>query len=196
MKKFHFLGHSLGAHVAGFAGKEVFRRLGKKIGRITALDAAGPLFEMPVPVDEDTRLSKRDAEFVDCIHTDGGIFGMTKAIGHIDFYPNGGIPRQPGCSTINIADLGTRVILEDSKYYLQIKDALCILFYEKGEVIYSRFVGSIPTIQNLKFFNNCEIEKIKILIFYFFLVLVSFCMFWGAWHECLNLNSNFYSSVL
>lgn len=115
LKKFHILGHSLGAHVAGFAGKEVFRRLGKKIGRVTGLDAAGPLFEMPVPVDEDTRLSKRDAEFVDCVHTDGGIFGMTKAIAHVDFYPNGGVPRQPGCTSFNVGDLTSLDLLDDSE---------------------------------------------------------------------------------
>lgn len=116
LKKFHILGHSLGAHVGGFAGKEVIKRLGKKIGRVTALDAAGPLFEIPIPVGETMRLNKRDADFVDCIHTDGGIFGMTRPIGHVDFYPNGGVPRQPGCGIINIENLSTRILLDDSRY--------------------------------------------------------------------------------
>lgn len=116
LKHIHIIGHSLGAHVAGFAGKEVRKRIKRKVGRITALDAAGPLFEIPIPVDESMRLSKNDAEFVDCIHTDGGIFGMTQAIGHVDFYPNGGVPRQPGCSNINIRNLSTRVIIDDSKF--------------------------------------------------------------------------------
>lgn len=115
-EQIHILGHSLGAHLAGFAGKRVLSRTGSKVRRISALDAAGPLFESPIPVDRNNRLDQSDAEFVDCIHTDGGIFGMVQPIGHADFYPNGGLPRQPGCSTINIRQLSSRVIIDDSKY--------------------------------------------------------------------------------
>lgn len=115
MENFHILGHSLGAHLAGFAGKRVWSRTGRKIGRISALDAAGPLFEIPIPVSRNNRLDRSDAEFVDCIHTDGGIFGMVQPIGHVDFYPNGGVPRQPGCYMLNIAQLSSRVIVDDSK---------------------------------------------------------------------------------
>lgn len=43
------------------------------------------------------RLSYNDAKFVDVIHTDGGIFGYPWALGHADFFPNGGTPLQPGC---------------------------------------------------------------------------------------------------
>ncbi|NXR05764.1 LIPR1 protein, partial [Semnornis frantzii] len=57
----HIIGHSLGAHAAGEAGK---RRPG--IGRITGLDPAQPYFQgTPVEV----RLDKSDADFVDVIHT-------------------------------------------------------------------------------------------------------------------------------
>lgn len=63
------------------------------------MDAAAPLFEHE---DEEVRLDKSDAEFVDGIHTNTqkvavatGI-GMEKEVGHIDFYVNGG-SRQPGC---------------------------------------------------------------------------------------------------
>lgn len=38
-----------------------------------------------------------DAEFVDVVHTDGGVFGFDSPLGHVDFYPNGGMPFQPGC---------------------------------------------------------------------------------------------------
>ncbi|KAM9134287.1 pancreatic triacylglycerol lipase-like [Pangshura tecta] len=93
--KVHFIAHSLGAHAAGETGR---RRSG--LGRITGLDPAQPYFEdTPIEV----RLDKTDAAFVDIIHTDSAPtvpnlgFGMIQAIGHLDFYPNGGI-QMPGCT--------------------------------------------------------------------------------------------------
>ncbi|KAM9324599.1 pancreatic lipase-related protein 2-like [Gastrophryne carolinensis] len=90
----HLIGHSLGAHAAGEAGK---RKSG--IGRITGLDPAEPYFQnTPTEV----RLDLSDAKLVDVIHTDAGPlvpslgFGMSQVIGHLDFFPNGGI-QMPGC---------------------------------------------------------------------------------------------------
>lgn len=47
---------------------------------------------------ETVRLDRTDAEFVDVIHTDSKSIlqlglGMSQAIGHIDFYPNGFVNR-------------------------------------------------------------------------------------------------------
>ncbi|KAL1117634.1 hypothetical protein AAG570_003949 [Ranatra chinensis] len=85
----HIVGHSLGAHLAGIAGL----RANYTIGRITGLDPASPLFSY----DESDRLCERSAAFVDVVHTCGLMLGFFSAIGHVDFYPNGGRPIQPGC---------------------------------------------------------------------------------------------------
>lgn len=93
----HVLGHSLGAHVAGYTGNY----LSGKLGRITGLDPAGPAFETPYLKDADERLDFTDANFVDVIHTCAGSLGILKPIGHADFYPNGGTFRQPGCPVLS-----------------------------------------------------------------------------------------------
>ncbi|KAG9510334.1 Inactive pancreatic lipase-related protein 1 [Fragariocoptes setiger] len=95
---YHLIGHSLGAHIAAYCGDRL-----PGLGRITALDPARPFFEgMPKSV----RLDRDDAKFVDVIHSDftpeNAIllfmsFGMTKPVGHVDFFPNGPQLLQPGC---------------------------------------------------------------------------------------------------
>lgn len=54
-----------------------------------------PLFE--IFPGKDGHLDNTDAEFVDVIHTCGGALGFLDNIGHVDYYPNGGTPMQPGC---------------------------------------------------------------------------------------------------
>ncbi|KAI8486793.1 hypothetical protein Bbelb_355410 [Branchiostoma belcheri] len=63
------------------------------------LDPAEPYFQGTDPI---VRLDPTDAQLVDVIHSDGGFFftslglGMYDPVGHLDFYPNGGI-EMPGC---------------------------------------------------------------------------------------------------
>ncbi|XP_040290635.1 pancreatic triacylglycerol lipase-like [Bufo bufo] len=109
----HLIGHSLGAHAAGEAGKRK-----KGISRISGLDPAEPYFQnTPIEV----RLDPSDATLVDVIHTDSGPlvptlgFGMSQIVGHLDFFPNGGV-HMPGCPqniqipNVNVEDIWSGVV--------------------------------------------------------------------------------------
>ncbi|XP_044155226.1 pancreatic lipase-related protein 2-like [Bufo gargarizans] len=99
------IGHSLGAHAVGEAGKRL-----QGIPLIIVLDAARPGFE-----DESAEVSidRTDADTVIAIHTDAAPLGlgMKKLIGHRDFFPNGG-ERQTGCDGSQIMDLDKATSLE------------------------------------------------------------------------------------
>ncbi|XP_054710965.1 pancreatic lipase-related protein 2-like [Uloborus diversus] len=110
----HIIGHSLGGHVAGYAGERI-----PNLGRITGLDPAGPLFQSG---DKQVRLDETDANFVDIIHSDGGEnvvdgLGLGDPIGHIDFYPNGG-RRQPGCSYTSESNSTVGAVVNITTKYL------------------------------------------------------------------------------
>ncbi|CBY41148.1 unnamed protein product, partial [Oikopleura dioica] len=95
----HITGHSLGGQLMGFLAQR-FQAVtgGKRIGRFTPLDAAGPIFdECPA----EARVDETDANYVDFIHTDSGrlpALSMAANVGDADFYVNDG-RHQPGCPT-------------------------------------------------------------------------------------------------
>lgn len=123
LDKFHFIGHSLGAHISGYsvsqANKLEQKLLPTKARRITALDPAGPCFsnsgnsgdsisqslgskndELPTKFPQHiSKLSLDDASFVVALHTDANRFGSGDNVGHVDVYVNGGSD-QPSCSSI------------------------------------------------------------------------------------------------
>ncbi|XP_035212907.1 pancreatic triacylglycerol lipase-like isoform X2 [Stegodyphus dumicola] len=92
-EKFHIVGHSLGAQIAGYIGQRIPR-----LGRITALDPAGPGF---LDLPSVAALDPSDALLVDVIHSNPGRIiidglGNPKDVGHVNFWPGGGRPR--GCA--------------------------------------------------------------------------------------------------
>jgi len=97
-EKIHVIGHSLGAHVAGFMAKKVQEMGLGVLERVTGLDPAEPFFDIAGPKE---RIDKSDAKFVDIVHTNSGMLwngclSIKKSIGHVDIYPAGG-SHQPGC---------------------------------------------------------------------------------------------------
>ncbi|KAI9584802.1 phospholipase A1-like [Glossina fuscipes] len=90
LEDLEIIGHSLGAHVAGFAGKNI---CSGQPHAIVGLDPALPMFHYNKP---QGRLSSTDANYVETIQTNGGKLGFLQPIGKGAFYPNGG-KKQPGC---------------------------------------------------------------------------------------------------
>jgi hypothetical protein len=88
-EKVNIIGHSLGAHAAGIAGKYT----AQKVAVIYGLDPSGPLFSERKP---NERLDRNDAVTTVALHTSGGRLGYYKPIAKIDFYANNG-SIQPGC---------------------------------------------------------------------------------------------------
>lgn len=69
----HVVGHSLGAHIAGFVGKYMAGEDPIVLRHITALDPAGPYIGS---YECANRLCVTDASFVETIHTNGGTLGI------------------------------------------------------------------------------------------------------------------------
>lgn len=121
--RFILVGHSLGAHVVGNAGKAV----SKQVEHIVGLDPAGPLYSVGT---SSNRLDANDGKFVQIIHTNGNLLGMSSSIGDADIYPNGG-NSQPGCG---LDIVGT---CAHSRAYEYFGEALA-----KGEVFKARQCNS------------------------------------------------------
>lgn len=93
----HFIGYSVGAHIAGLVANFLTAAEGK-IGRITGLD---PTIFFYAGSNNTRDLDPSDAHFVDVLHTGAGILGQWHNSGHADFYINGGTS-QPGCASTTL----------------------------------------------------------------------------------------------
>ncbi len=88
----NFIGHSLGAHVAGFAGSSYKASTGRSIAQIVGLDPAGPEFEGKAASD---RLDATDASRVVALHTSETL-GYDARLATLDVYANWNDLFQPG----------------------------------------------------------------------------------------------------
>ncbi|XP_037026483.1 vitellogenin-1-like isoform X1 [Bradysia coprophila] len=109
----HLVGHSLGAHIVGAAGRYFTEFTSKSLPRITGLDPASPCFNEGENL---SGLSRGDALFVDVIHSNSGVLGKKDPVGDVDFYPNGVNPLPPGCLTIVCAHARSWEFFAESVY--------------------------------------------------------------------------------
>ncbi|XP_068625227.1 lipase member H-B-like [Battus philenor] len=160
------VGTSLGAHISSYAAKYFYAATGKKPGRITGLDPAGPCFRALPP---DSKLSPSDAERVDVLHTNMDGFGIAENLGHVDFYVNGGefqpsdIPSIPClmiCSHVKSALYWWQAIINPKKFIGvkcdSIQDARFARCYNNTETNYAGLETKFnkPGIYYLSTFNE------------------------------------------
>ncbi|KAK3919215.1 Pancreatic lipase-related protein 2, partial [Frankliniella fusca] len=112
--RFHLIGYSIGAHIAGLVANYIERDQGK-LGRITGLD---PTIIFYQGANRSQDLDPSDAHFIDVIHTGAGILGQRGPNGHVDYYVNGGTT-QPGCQSDSLIKTLSCDHTKVSPYYVE-----------------------------------------------------------------------------
>ncbi|CAK1598480.1 unnamed protein product [Parnassius mnemosyne] len=97
-RNFHCIGHSMGAHIVGYAGDSYFAEILEKIWKITGLDPAGPCFANATLEEQ---LRSGNADYVEVYHCNAGHLGTNNVIGDIDFFFNEEGKIQPDCRSLN-----------------------------------------------------------------------------------------------
>ncbi|KAJ8675493.1 hypothetical protein QAD02_011279, partial [Eretmocerus hayati] len=143
-RKLHFIGHSLGAHIAGQAARNL--RDVTQVHRITGLDPAGPCFE---GVNTNFKLNRLDAGFVDVIHTNcdphqSNNLGITEPLGTIDFYPNGG-NHQPNCEEPIVEAVGSFLEKMGAKRFIASGVNSWQLFFHDSKTDFQELTENILT---------------------------------------------------
>ncbi|XP_011185242.1 vitellogenin-1 [Zeugodacus cucurbitae] len=139
LKNIHLIGHSLGAHIVGTAGRYYKRKTGKLVPRITGLDPAKPCFNLG---HELSGLHRGDAKFIDVIHTNAGVLGKREAMGDADFYPGGLHPLPKGCLTLLCAHARSWVYYAESVYPGNELNFMAKLCTSQKELINNRCPGA------------------------------------------------------
>lgn len=113
-------------------------------------------------------ITKDDASFVDVIHTTGGLFGITRPIGHVDFYPNYGISPQKNCKHHMIwimqgtdkyclKVIGSRRVYDTSIGNRNVFICLAICSHKKAYKLYNESV--VHGIRNDSIYVQCPSTK-------------------------------------
>lgn len=97
VENIHLIGHSLGAHIVGAAGRYFQELTNLSIPHITGLDPAKPCFNEGEAL---SGLLRGDADFIDIIHSNPGVLGKRDPMGDVDFYPGGLDPLPTGCISV------------------------------------------------------------------------------------------------
>lgn len=140
------------------------------------MDPAGPTFEH---ADDQSTLSRDDAQFVDVLHTNtrgspDRSIGIQRPVGHIDIYPNGGT-FQPGCDIQNtllgIALEGIKGL--QSMYH---KTSLLGVLIHTFQMLW--IVSIHPHTRQLEFIPSRVIIKVS------------------TWHKCIGARVKFRETLL
>ncbi|XP_041427121.1 pancreatic triacylglycerol lipase-like [Xenopus laevis] len=108
------------------------------------LDPAEPCFQNTPP---EVRLDISDAALVDVIHTDAGPFipdlgfGMSQVIGHLDFFPNGGV-HMPGCTqNVEVPDVTVEDVWSGGIDFLTCNHERAVKYYTDSITSSNTFVS-------------------------------------------------------
>lgn len=136
-KDLHLIGFSLGAQVVSYVSNHLEPY---KLPRITGLDPAKPMFTSS---NQDKKLDKTDAQFVDVYHTAAFIKGQSASNGHVDFYFNGGV-KQPGCGIEDVTSLMGCSHNRAPKYFAETVNSKEGLWGRKCDELWKVFVNECP----------------------------------------------------
>ncbi|XP_075157305.1 vitellogenin-1-like [Haematobia irritans] len=148
----HLIGHSLGAHIVGKAGREFTAQTNQTLPRITGLDPANPCFNQGEAL---SGLYRGDAAFVDVIHSNPGVLGKAHPIGDADFYPEGLGSIKPGCimfgcSHSRAVDYYLETIFPGNEMNFLAKRCNSLQGYNAGQCNGPEYPMGIATPSNLK----------------------------------------------
>lgn len=125
---------------------------------ITGLDPAKPLIDM-FTMDE-FRLTRDDADFVEVIHTNSGVYGEFPQIGHADFSINGG-QLQPSCSS------QSNIIRKIEFHSLIFWDKISIIIYGRVGLGSTRRSEAPRRVQSLTAIQEVSNQKTILSRFWF-----------------------------